>query len=235
MSTLAVIPARGGSKGVPGKNIRMVGGKPLIAWTIDVAHKCSSISQVICTTDDAEIAETARQYGCDVPFLRPPELSGDTASSIDVVLHALSRVASSFERVVLLQPTSPLRECVDVEECIRLQSLDNRRPVVSVTEVDLHPAYTFFRAPDGRLDAVLPEVIYHHPRRQDLKAAFRLNGAVYVASPDFLRINPTFLTPDTVGYVMPKDRSLEIDTISELDEADRILSMRAASSDTMLK
>src|SRR5262245_25182815 len=117
---LGLITARGGSKGVPRKNVRPLGGKPLLAWTIEAARNAPVIDRLILSSDDAEIIEVARAWGCEVPFVRPPELATDTADSVEVVRHALSTLGEDYDYVVLLQPTSPLRTGEDIENCVRL-------------------------------------------------------------------------------------------------------------------
>lgn len=207
---LAVVPARGGSKGVPRKNLRPVGGKPLIAWTIEQARAVPGLDRVVVSSDDAEILAVARHWGADTPFVRPAELAEDTTPGIEPVLHAL-RELPGYDYVVLLQPTSPLRRPEDIEACLR-QTLARGAPVcVSVTAAEPSPYWMFRMEDTGHLRPLLGD---GSPplRRQDLPAVFVVNGALYVAQVDWLKTHRTFLAPETVGYVMPADRSLDLDT-----------------------
>ena len=206
---LGVIPARGGSKGVPGKNIRLVAGKPLIAWTIEAAQSSKSLDHIILTSDDREIIDVAKKYNCNAPFVRDSHLAIDTTPTVDVVLDALDRCLG-YEWVVLLQPTSPLRTAQDidhaVEQCIAL----NAPSCVSVCLSQESPYWMFTLNQDQNLAPLLPNAAV--TRRQDLPPVYSLNGAIYVAKSEWLRQERTFLTPDTVAYEMPVERSLDIDT-----------------------
>jgi CMP-N,N'-diacetyllegionaminic acid synthase len=209
MSLLALIPARGGSKGIPRKNIRPFCGKPLLQWSIDVALAASSVDQVVVSTDDPEIAEVARAGGAEVPFLRPPELASDTAPGIVPVLHALQQLPE-MSAVLLLQPTSPLRRVKDVEAIVALHRQAGHDAVVSVTPSSKHPALMFGLTPAQVLEPlmILPDAAC----RQQLPPAYALNGAFYLASRSFLERERSFLTSKTVGYVMPPEQSVDIDT-----------------------
>jgi CMP-N,N'-diacetyllegionaminic acid synthase len=209
MSLLALIPARGGSKGIPRKNIRSFCGKPLLQWSIDVAMASPSVDRVVASTDDPEIAEVARAGGAEVPFLRPPELASDTAPGIAPVLHALQQLPE-VSAVLLLQPTSPLRRVEDVEAIVALHRQVGNDSVISVTPSSKHPAWMFGLSPAQVLEPlmILPDVTC----RQQLPLAYALNGALYLASRPFLERESSFLTSNTVGYVMPPERSVDIDT-----------------------
>ena len=209
MKILALIPARGGSKGIPRKNIKLLGGKPLIAWTIEAALASQLIDAVVVSTDDAEIACISRAYGAQVPFLRPQELARDDTPGILPALHALDQLPE-FDVIVLLQPTSPLRTTSDIDHCIRLAQTHNARSVVSVVEPKNHPNWMFSLDPEQRLCKLTNDPI--GTRRQDLTPVYALNGAVYYAHADWLRQHNTFMHTDTLGYIMPKERSLDIDT-----------------------
>ena len=212
-SVLAIIPARGGSKGVPRKNIRVLAGRPLIAWTIEEAKKSRYIDRLILSSDDPEIIRVAGEWGCEAPFVRPPELARDDTPGIDPVLHALGELPS-YDYVVLLQPTSPLRTAEDIDGALELCLARNSRACVSVTEPDKSPYWMFNRDSDGRLRPLIDtgEIA---GRRQDLPRVYALNGAVYVAESAWLAESRSFLTGDTLGYEMPKERAADIDT--ELD------------------
>lgn len=209
---LAVIPARGGSKGVPGKNLRPVAGKPLIAWTIDAAQRASLLDMVIVSSDDQKIIDVARAFGCDVPFVRDGQLAQDATPTIDVVMDALVR-CPGYEWVVLLQPTSPLRTAQDIDGAIEA-CISNRAPsCVSVTLAQESPYWMFTLNKGNALEPLLPELTA--TRRQDLPVVYSLNGAIYVANTRWLLGEGKFIGRETVAYVMPTERSVDIDT--ELD------------------
>lgn len=212
-SVLAIIPARGGSKGVPRKNIREVAGKPLIAWTIEAAKKSKYIDRLILSSDDAEIIEVARQWGCEAPFVRPAELARDETPGIDPVLHALGELPA-YEMTVLLQTTSPLRNVADIDGCIERCIAGKANTCVSVCEAEQSPYWMYTLNESGEMQALLPTG-QSFARRQDLPKAYILNGAVYVAKSEWLRQHKTFVNDETIAFVMPQERSLDIDT--ELD------------------
>jgi CMP-N-acetylneuraminic acid synthetase len=197
MATLAVIPARGGSKGIPRKNIVDFAGKPLIAWTIEAA-RLAGIERVLVSTDDPEIADVARRFDAEVPFLRPAHLSGDDAAALPVVLHALEQVGA--ETVVLLQPTSPLRTAADVSGSLKLHHATGR-PVVP---------WLFTMGEDGGLTPSLPL----QDRRQNAQF-FAPNGAIYVAKAVKLRSGESWWS-NAVGFEMPAERSIDIDEPADL-------------------
>ena len=219
MSILGLIPARGGSKGIPRKNVLPIAGKPLIAWTIEAALAARALDRVVVTTDDAEIAEIAVAHGADVPFLRPAELARDKTPGIDPVLHALDMLPG-FEVVVLLQPTSPLRTADDIDAAVALSDGNN---VVGVTKA-AHVAWTFGMDAAGVLE--IGNTAFA-PRRQDAPALFALNGAIYVSATKRVYQHRGFLVPGTLGYDMPAERSVDIDgpmdwRLAELLLADRL-------------
>ena len=206
---LGVIPARGGSKGVPGKNIRLVAGKPLIAWTIEAAQSSKSLDHVVLTSDDREIIDVAKKYNCNAPFVRDSHLAIDTTPTVDVVLDALDR-CPGYEWVVLLQPTSPLRTAQDIDQAVEQCIAFNAPSCVSICLAKESPYWMFTLNQDQNLAPLLPNAAV--TRRQDLPPVYSLNGAIYVAKSEWLRQERTFLTPDTVAYEMPVERSLDIDT-----------------------
>ena len=210
---LAIIPARGGSKGVLRKNIRTVAGKPLIAWTIEEAKKSSYIDKLILSSEDEEIICVAKQYDCDVPFIRPQDLARDDTPGIDPVLHAIDFL-SGYDYVVLLQPTSPLRSVKDIDTCIE-QCISNKvHSCVSIVEPDMSPYWMYILNDQKKMIRLL-DTGRDIQRRQDLPQIFGLNGAVYVAECNWLRKSRSFTGEDTIGYLMPQERSIDID--SELD------------------
>jgi CMP-N,N'-diacetyllegionaminic acid synthase len=209
MTLLALIPARGGSKGIPRKNIRPFCGKPLLQWTIDVALGAPSVDRIVVSTDDPEIAEVALYAGAEVPFLRPVELASDAASGIAPVLHALEQLPEVTD-VLLLQPTSPLRLVDDVEAIVALWRRAGRPAAVSVTPSSKHPSWMYGLSSRQQLEPLLP--VPEAACRQQLPPAYTLNGALYLASRPFLEREHSFLAADTLGYVMPPERSVDIDT-----------------------
>ena len=209
MKTLALIPARGGSKGIPRKNINMIAGKPLIAWTIEAALASTLLDGVVVSTDNAEIAEVALRYGAQVPFLRPAELARDETPGVEPVLHALQQLPD-YDAVLLLQPTSPLRSSADIDACLALAREREAVSVASVSEPDAHPDWMYRMTATQQLEKLLTSK--SHTRRQDLPTVLTLNGALYFANADWLRRSRTLLAEETLAYVMPADRSVDIDT-----------------------
>lgn len=212
---LAVITARGGSKGVPRKNIRMVGGKPLIAWTIEAAKASRHLDRVVLSSEDDEIIAVARSHGCEVPFVRPVSLAQDETPGVDPVLHALDELPG-YDVVVLLQPTSPLRIGEDIDGCVALFATSGADACVSVAPAEQSPYWMFRLGEGGRMLPLMPDGPDGR-RRQDLPPVWVLNGAVYVADCAFLRRERGFLGGRLVGYPMPLDRSLDIDSERDLD------------------
>ncbi|MGV8934732.1 MAG: cytidylyltransferase domain-containing protein [Gallionellaceae bacterium] len=208
-NVLALIPARGGSKGLPGKNIRKFCGKPLIAWTIEAALGSKYIDRVVLSSDDDEIIAIAKAYGCDVPFVREPELALDDTPSIDVVVDAINR-CPGYEWTVLLQPTSPLRLAEDIDGALNLCCSRRAPACVSVTETNQSPYWMYTMTSGQTLSPILPTV--QATRRQDLPNSYALNGAVYAAQTDWLLASKQFISSGTLAYLMPSERSLDIDT-----------------------
>lgn len=218
---LALIPARGGSKGLPGKNIRPLHGKPLIGWSIEAARASRHVSRVVVSSDDESILAAARAGGAETPFVRPESLARDDTPGIDVVLHALD-VLPGFDWVVLLQPTSPLRTTGDIDAAIE-RCLESGAPAcVSVCEAGASPWWMFSLDGDGRMRSFLPPE-QRPARRQDLPTLYALNGAVYVARVDWLRQTRSFLTEETLAHVMPPERSVDIDTAFDFRLAECLL------------
>jgi CMP-N,N'-diacetyllegionaminic acid synthase len=220
---LAIIPARGGSKGVPGKNIRIVSGKPLIAYSIEQASLSLYIDRAIVSTDDLEIFSVARSWGGDVPFVRPASLARDESESITTVLHALMEIPG-YDLVVLLQPTSPLRRISDIDECIKSCVVSNSPACVSLSETRQSP-YWMFTLDDNRNLVPVIKADSMPLRRQDLPSVYAINGAVYVARTDWIMTTKAFITGQTSGYLMPLNRSLDIDTEEDFQLLDSILRM----------
>lgn len=210
---LAMIPARGGSKGILQKNIRLLGDKPLIAWTIEAAKQSVYIDRLILSSDDPQIIQTAQQWGCEVPFVRPTELAQDSTPGIDPVLHALEQMPG-YDYVVLLQPTSPLRSTKDIDACIDMCAA-GAPACVSVTQPGKSPYWMYTLSRAGEMQPLLPGN-HTSARRQELPAAYALNGAVYVAEVPWLQQQQSFVAQKTKAYVMPAERSIDIDAPLDL-------------------
>lgn len=206
---LAVVTARGGSKGIPRKNLREAGGRPLLAWSIAAGQASRYVDRLILSSEDHEIIAAALRLGCDVPFVRPPELAADDTPSVEPVLHALEDLPG-YDYVVLLQPTSPLRTSEDIDRCLELCEEQGAPACVSVHHSRENPCWTFRIGPNGRMSPVVSNA-NHGGRRQDFPDFFVLNGAVYVARPDWLKRTLSFVADGTIAYVMPEERSLDID------------------------
>lgn len=209
---LAVIPARGGSKGVPRKNLRSLGDKPLLAWTIEAAKQSKYIDRLILSSEDAEIIQVAKEHGCDVPFVRPSELAGDDTPGVAPVIHAVKALDEHYDYLVLLQPTSPFRSAEDIDEAIRRCVDQQANACVSVSESDKHPAWMHTITEPGFLSPVVNAENSADPR-QNLEKVYALNGAVYVVSiPVLLQHEKVFFPDQTLAYPMPSERSWDIDT-----------------------
>lgn len=209
-SILAIIPARGGSKGVPRKNICDLCGKPLIAWTIEEAQKSKYIDRLILSSEDDEIIAVAKQWGCEVPFVRPKELAQDDTPGIEPVLHAIDTLAEKYDYVVLLQVTSPLRIVEDIDGVIEWCMQRNAKSCVAVSEASESPYWMFRIVRDSKLINLIDDD-REYVKRQDLPKCYLLNGAVYVAETNWLIKTKKFRSEETVGYIMPIDRSIDID------------------------
>jgi len=226
MNILSLITARGGSKSVPGKNIKHLAGKPLIAWTIEVALQCKELSRIIVSTDDEKIAEVARQWGAEVPFIRPVELSQDDSSHISVVLQAIHWLEEKEgycpDYIMLLQPTSPFRTVEDIQQTIQLAKNHDAVAVMSVCEATKHPYKTYKVNENGTLEYFIPSNV-GYKYRQALPKVYEENGAIYLNKRLSLLHDQTFLPPGTIAYVMPQERSLDVDTPWDFYVADLVL------------
>ena len=227
MRTLGLIPARGGSKGIPGKNVRLLGGKPLLAHTAEAALAAGRLSRVILTTDDEEIAEVGRRLGLEVPFLRPAELARDDTPTLPVVQHAvaeLERQGDAFDAVCLLQPTSPFRRPEDVDACVDLLEAEGLDAVISVLPVpsEHNPHWVYFRDGEGLLRLATGED-QPIPRRQELPLAFHRDGSIYVVRREVLMRENSLYGRRLGGYVMPEpERSVNLDTLADWAKAESL-------------
>lgn len=224
---LAVIPARGGSKGLPRKNILPLGGRPLLAWTVAAARGARLLDRFVLSSEDQEIIEVAKSVGCEVPFVRPRELAADDTPGIAPILHALRVLPERYDYVVLLQPTSPLRIASDIDDCIERCHSMGASACVSVTPATKTPYWYYRLDEQERLCPLLDGP--RATRRQDLPECFLLNGAVYVARTQWLLETKTFLTDETLGWVMPRERSLDIDSREDLALCEVLLGQPPAS------
>lgn len=218
---LGLIPARAGSKGVPRKNIRLLAGKPLICYTIEEAKASGIFDLLLVSTDGEEIAATAVKAGAEAPFTRPPELAADDAKGIDVLDHAMDwceKNNKDFDWIMLLQPTSPLRSSDDIINSCEIMLQRKAEAVVSVCEAEDHPLWCNTLPDDHSMNNFLrPEV--SRTNRQDLPVYYKLNGAVYLAKWDFIRRRGSWYGPRTYAYVMPQERSLDIDSPIDFEVA----------------
>ena len=231
MRVLGIITARGGSKGIPGKNLKMLGGRPLLDYTIDAAND-TPLDRLILSTEDKKIADLARSLGCEVPFMRPAELARDETPHLPVIQHAakwlLEHEGYKADVVLTLQPTSPLRSSADIAAALRMLELSGADSVVSVSEVSAHAHPMRMLRVDDSGHAVLfatgQPVRTRINRRQDLPKAWVMNGAVYACRTGVLfGDEPSLYGDRVVAYPMPAERSISIDTDDDWAEAERAL------------
>ena len=221
---LALIPARGGSRRLPGKNLLKLCGEPITVWSIKAAQQSKYVDRIVVSTDSDEIAEVARAAGADVPFMRPNYLASDTASSLDVVKHALNELnqkGQCYEFIVLLQPTSPLRTSKHIDESFELLQSKDADAIVGVTELD-HPIELTNRLPDD-LSMKGFFTTDSHLRSQNFPKRYRVNGAIYLVRVESLiKENTIFLSDRIYAYKMDREVSVDIDTPYDLRLADAL-------------
>lgn len=223
---IAIIPARGGSKGLPGKNIKVLEGKPMIAYAIDEAIKAKGISKIIVSTDSQEIADVAMKYGAEVPFLRPAELASDTALAVDNYIYTMGRLEkeenTKISSFVVLQPTSPLRTSEDIEGAIELFQQKKADSVISFCE-EHHPISWHRKiSKEGLLLPIFEERIGN---RQEEDTTYYPNGAVFVFSMDLIR-QKSYYSDKSYAYVMPRKNSVDVDTLEDFEYAEYLLQKR---------
>ncbi|MDQ0415657.1 acylneuraminate cytidylyltransferase family protein [Mesobacillus stamsii] len=216
-SFIGIVPARAGSKGIPNKNIININGKPLIQYTIEEAKTSMYLDEILVSTDSHKIAEISKKCGANVPFLRPVELADDTAKTIDVIIHALEELnclGKSYDYIVLLQPTQPLRKGWHIDDAIKKIIDDKHDDLVSVSEVSEHPI--LFRTIDqtGRLHNLLN--VESTVRRQEFTKYYKVNGAIYINNIRKLSSN-TSLNDNTLAYIMDKEYDLDIDEPNDIE------------------
>lgn len=222
---LGVIPARGGSKGVPHKNIKEIADKPLLAYTIEAAAESGIFERLIVSTDSEEIAAVAKRYGAEVPFLRPEGIAGDMISSDAVILHALQfyeRQDLHFEEVCKLQPTSPLRTARDLVEAYNIFHEGGWNFLVSVCECEHSPLWCGTLDKENSMDDFLKEEVIQSCR-QKLPRYYRLNGAIYMAKTEAFLKNQSFFGKKGKAYIMPQERSIDIDSVLDFQIAELIM------------
>lgn len=231
MRVLGIITARGGSKSIPGKNLKLLGGRPLLDYTIDAAND-TPLDRLILSTEDQKIADAARALGCEVPFMRPAELARDETPHLPVIQHAatwmLEHQNYKADIVLTLQPTSPLRSAADIAAALRMLELSDADSVVSVNEVSAHAHPMRMLRVDDTGHAVLfatgQPVRKRINRRQDLPKAWVMNGAIYACRTEVLfAAEPSLYGDRVVAYPMPIERSISIDTLEDWAEAERAL------------
>ena len=224
LKILALIPARGGSKGVPGKNIKPLAGKPLIAYTIEQAKAAKLLDRTILSTDDPKIAAVAKEYELEVPFMRPAKLAQDHTGTLEVVRHALDFFedrGERFDAVCLLQVTSPYRPEGVIDEAIRLFARERPDSLISVRRVpdEFNPHWTFEITDNGCLKIATGETKII-PRRQELPPAYHRDGAIYITSVDTIRNKDSLLGDDIVAFPIESPRLINIDTMDDWREAE---------------
>lgn len=227
LKVLGLIPARGGSKGVPHKNIRLLCGKPLLQYTAAAALAAKGLAQVVLSTEDEEIAEVGRFCGLHVPFMRPPELAEDQTPMLPVVQHALTwfeKRGQQFDAVCLLQPTNPLRTAAVIDGCIALLEKSHADAAVTVLAVpaEHNPHWVYFKDEAGALRLSTGEAM-PISRRQDLPEAFHREGSVYVSRRDVVMEEHSLYGKRVVGYQMNGEQSVNIDTLSDWQRAEKLL------------
>ncbi|MBX9769903.1 MAG: acylneuraminate cytidylyltransferase family protein [Candidatus Obscuribacterales bacterium] len=224
-TVLAVIAARGGSKGLPGKNLRLVAGKPLIYWSILEAQKSKLIDRLIVSSEDNEILAVARSFGAETPFVRPESLAADDTPGVAPVLHALEALPG-YDYVVLLQPTSPLRTVEDIDGSIGEAINKQSKSVVTISEPEKLPNWMCTLDENGRLSFLLGQS-ENTERRQDAKKIYALNGAVFVADCNWLVKSQRLDCEESIGFEMPKERSIDVDDEMDLKICETLLLERA--------
>ena len=217
---LAVVPARSGSRRLPGKNSRLLFGRPMVAWTLEAAGASALIDRVVVSTDDPAVSAIATEMGYPPPFVRPAHLSGATASVIDAIEHALNAVGGVWDYVVLLQPTSPLRLSGDIDDAIRLCDSRDAPAVIGVSPLPKPPAFYGSVEAGDRFS----------PARVDPDRTVVINGAIYVGRPEILMRDRTFQSQGALAHLMPFERSWDVDTPAEFAVCEALFPFRRAES-----
>jgi len=230
MRVIGIVTARGGSKGVPRKNIRALAGKPLLAWTAEAALRARRLERVVLSTDDAEIAAVGRSAGLEVPFMRPPELALDTTPTLPVIVHAiraLEAAGETIDAVALLQPTSPLRTSETIDRCIELleaRGADSAITVLPVPHV-YNPHWVYIEGDNGALLIATGDAT-PIARRQDLPAAYHRDGAVFVVRRDVVIEHGSLYGARVVGLPGDPSSAIDIDTLDDWARAEAMIAAR---------
>lgn len=229
---IAIIPARSGSKGLPGKNIKLLNGLPMIGYTIREAMKSEMISDIIVSTDNREIADTSEKLGAKVPFLRPEELAGDLSKAIDVYIYTIDRLNNEMgyqiENFTVLQPTSPLRKTKDIDSALKKFHELEADSIISVTEATHPPVWAKKITPDGILTDYFPEYA-SNKNRQEIDTAYMPNGAIFIFDFEKLKLGYKYYFDKTYPYIMPAERSVDIDTQLDFDFAEFLIKKESFS------
>lgn len=226
---LAIIPARGGSKGLPGKNIRFLSGKPLLAWAIDVLKECDIIDQIFVSTDSEDIASVAIQFGVEIPFLRNQFIAKDNSLVIDAVLETLdyfSSVGENYDIVMLIEPTSPLRTASMIIDCIKKMVEGNAQSIATFSELEV-PLERIWCINENNAHTYLQNDLAFRPR-QSLSNVYKLNGLLYAINVKTLveMTIPQIMTTDVVPYITPREISIDIDDITDFEFIDYLVKKR---------
>lgn len=219
-SFLAIIPARGGSKRIPRKNIKNLAGKPLIAWTIDEAKKSKYLDRIVLSSEDKEIMETAKKFGCEVPFIRPADLAKDDTPGTLPILHAIESIDSKYDFIVLLQPTSPLRKSQSIDNAIDFIINQKADSIVSLTKVTKSPEWMFCMNEDKTIDSIFNN---DNKRKQEMTNVFQLNGAIYIIKTDYFKKIKSLIGEKTLGFIMNYKESIDIDNMSDWEYVEFLL------------
>lgn len=222
---LGLICARGGSKGLPGKNIKPLNGLPLIAYSIKAALESGVVDKLIVSTDSKEIADVAMQYGAEVPFMRPDELATDTALSADVVYHAMTYIEQNetqYDRLLLLQPTSPLRKPEDIRNAVKLFNEKQCKSVIGVSKACQHPS-SFFQLKNREIIEYDKVKKMANVNRQELEDFYKINGAIYLVDWSYFKQSKSFYSENTIAYIMASEKSIDIDDINDFEYAEFLL------------
>lgn len=236
-SVLALVPARAGSKGLPDKNIRLLGGKPLLAWPIAAALAAQHVDRVIVSTDSSHYADLARSAGADVPFLRPAALASDTAPSIEFILHAVDTLAVAgehYDYLLLLEPTSPLTEASDIDCALAALATQaaTADSIVGVSAlVSTHPEFAVRVDGSGRIAPYAAPSFGQLPRRQDIEPLYSLDGSLYASTVSALRRERGFCHARTLPYITPRHKSFEVDDLLDFICIEAIHAWRAQMAD----
>lgn len=224
MKVIAVIPARAGSKGIPKKNLVEIGGKPLISWSIEEAIKSSMINTIVVTSDGDDILQVANQYKEVTTIKRPAHLAEDNTHTTPVILHALAELGiqgDSFDYLLLLQPTSPLRRAEHINEALKKIHDSEATSLISVSLPDHHPYKSFVKNEEGYLEGILNNQFPFMPR-QSLPEVYQPNGAIYIIEVASFLKNQDFFTSKTVEYIMTPESSIDIDSMEDVKKAEKL-------------